>query len=106
MSNPLTAPFATSAMGSLGTSTPINQSATSAPATAAPQLTSAYNNASPMQQRVDKAKLFLSKWKWIILALAAGLAAMFFVKPGRSVMCSNFGIACDTRPLPGGVKGI
>lgn len=79
-------------------------SSTTAPANA-PSLTSAYSNA-PVKQRLHKARTFIAKWKWVLLAVAVGIFAMFYMRQGRNLMCKNLGVACDTRPLPGGVKGV
>ncbi|KAK9816111.1 hypothetical protein WJX74_004101 [Apatococcus lobatus] len=106
MSNPLSAPFATAATGSLGTSVPVTQSASTSDASNnSPQLTTAYNSPPKMQQYLDRLKAFVLKWKWAILVVIAAGAA-WYMGSGRQALCSNFGIACDTRPLPGGVREV
>ncbi len=106
MSNPLSAPFATAATGSLGTSVPVTQSAsTSDSSKTSPQLTSAYNSAPRVQQYLDRLKAFLQKWKWVVLA-AVVAGVVWYMRSGKQALCSNFGIACDTRPLPGGVREV
>lgn len=106
MASPLAAPFATAATGSLGTSVPVSQSATTTDPKAAPQLTKAYSNQTPMQRYMHLAKHYAKKYKWILLGLIALALAWYFRSPGKAALCSNFGIACDTRPLPGGVREV
>ena len=106
MSSPLSAPFATAATGSLGTSVPVTQSASTGDSSkSSPQLTSAYNTAPKMQQYLDRLKACVQKWKWVILAVIAA-GAVWYMRSGKQALCSNFGIACDTRPLPGGVRAV
>lgn len=105
MSNPLAAPFAAPATGSLGTSVP-SQSAVASDPTTTPSLTQAYNSPTRVQRYLDKAKGFFEKYKWLIVVAVAAIGVWFFSAPGKSALCSNFGIACDTRPLPGGVREV
>ncbi|KAK9826985.1 hypothetical protein WJX74_002722 [Apatococcus lobatus] len=109
MSNPLTAPFATAATGSLGSSVPVTTASSTATATdskQAPQLTTAYNNGGKtVNAWLGRAGAFASKWKWVIL-VGIVAAVVLYMRSGSSVLCDKFGIACDNRPLPGGVRGV
>ncbi len=105
MSSPLTAPYATPATGALGTTVPVTQSSNTTNPTTSPSLTNAYSGSSKMQQWLDKLKALLAKWKWVILGIAVA-TALLYMRSGRQALCSNLGIACDTRPLPGGVRSV
>lgn len=105
MANPLAAPFATAATGSLGTSVPVSQSATASDPKSSPQLTSAYNTPTKLQHYIQLAKHYVCKYKWAIVVVLI-LAAFWYSRSGKQALCSNFGIACDTRPLPGGVREV
>ena len=106
MASPLAAPFATAATGSLGSSVPVSQSATTTDPKSAPQLTKAYNSPTKVQHYIHLAKHYAKKYMWVLLAIAAAILVWYFRGSGSKALCSNFGIACDTRPLPGGVREI
>lgn len=105
MTTALTAPFATPATGSLGNSVPVNQTASTGDSARAPALTSAYNRPAGWRQYVDMVQRYATKHAWVILGVLV-VAALLFMQSGRRTLCSNFGVACDTRPLPGGVRGV
>lgn len=54
---------------------------------------------------LHRAGAFAAKWKWVIVA-AVVAAAVMYMRSGRGMLCDKFGIACDTRPLPGGVRAV
>lgn len=97
----------TSATGSLGTSVPTTQSAATTDSTQSPTLNTVYSNGlSGPQKWVALAKKYATKYAWVILAAVVIGLFWYMRSGGRDALCSNFGIACDTRPLPGGVREI
>lgn len=50
-------------------------------------------------------RAFALKNVWLLVFVAA-VGVLLYTRQGRGAMCSNFGIACDTRPLPGGIRAL
>ena len=105
MASPLAAPFATAATGSLGSSVPVSQSATNH----GPQIRTAadegvqFTNKGPTLYPPRQA-LCQKSTSGCCLELLPLFWCGIFRGSGSKALCSNFGIACDTRPLPGGVR--
>lgn len=106
MASPLAAPFAAAATGSVGSSVPVSQSTTTSDTSKAPQLTKAYNAPTKLQHYIDLAKHYATKYKWVIIAAVVLLGIWLFRSGGQQALCTNLGLACDTRPLPGGVREV
>ena len=105
MSNPLAAPMSASATGPLGTTVPVQTATSSSDSALSPQLTTAYNTTSRVQAYINKIKAFVQK-HLVWIAIIVGVGLVWFVGPGKATLCTKFGVACDTRPLPGGVREI
>lgn len=84
--------------------TPSTTDATKAQATATPTQTPG-SAAGTLTSLIHRLRAFVLKNLWLVVLVAVG-AVLLYTRTGRSALCDNLGLACDTRPLPGGVRAL
>ena len=92
-------------MSGLGTSAATSTSTDSSNTQATATPTTVVPSVSPLVRYAQKLRAFLLKNIWLVVFVLAG-AVLFYTRQGRTALCSNLGVACDTRPLPGGVRAL
>ena len=84
--------------------TPSTTDATKAQATATPTPIPSTAGGT-LSSLIRRLRAFLLKNVWLVVFAAVG-AVLLYTRMGRSALCENLGVACDTRPLPGGVRAL
>lgn len=84
--------------------TPSTTDATKGQATATPTQIQSSSTGS-LSSLIRRLRAFVLKNVWLVVFVAVG-AALLYTRRGRSALCDNLGVACDTRPLPGGVRAL